>query len=172
VFNINDINSGYLDHATGFASYLVKYEAIVFRPFRGEVLDAVVKTVTEVKKKRQGYTGVESVEKIDIFRDVWVMGEYQWKRNREIDFSSCASQRGFFAEAGPLYIFVAKECIPDSMEYDAGSTPPSWVSKNPQEQYFLTVDTAVRVKIFGVRLESTEIFAVGTIQGDYLGVLG
>ncbi|CAO1407974.1 unnamed protein product [Diamesa serratosioi] len=48
VTSINDIGSGIIQAGQGFVVYPVKYKAIVFRPFKGEVLDAVVKQVNKV----------------------------------------------------------------------------------------------------------------------------
>jgi DNA-directed RNA polymerase II subunit RPB7 len=48
VTSINDIGAGNIQAGQGFVVYPVKYKAIVFRPFKGEVLDAVVKQVNKV----------------------------------------------------------------------------------------------------------------------------
>ena len=39
---------GVINAVTAFASFNVKYEALIFRPFEGEVLDAVVTTVNKM----------------------------------------------------------------------------------------------------------------------------
>lgn len=51
VTTIDNIGSGLIQPGQGFVVYPVKYKAIVFRPFKGEVLDAVV---TQVNKVRNG----------------------------------------------------------------------------------------------------------------------
>ena len=43
-----DIAKGRVDPMTGFVRYVVAYNALMFRPFKNEVLDAVVKSVSEV----------------------------------------------------------------------------------------------------------------------------
>ncbi|XP_055610060.1 DNA-directed RNA polymerase II subunit RPB7 [Uranotaenia lowii] len=48
VTTIDDIGSGVILPGQGFVVYPVKYKAIVFRPFKGEVLDAVVTQVNKV----------------------------------------------------------------------------------------------------------------------------
>jgi DNA-directed RNA polymerase II subunit RPB7 len=58
------ISDGVVDPATGFAHYDIKFSAIICRPFKGEVIDAIVTTVNKM---------------------------------------------GFFAEAGPLQIFVSNK---------------------------------------------------------------
>ncbi|XP_065205969.1 DNA-directed RNA polymerase II subunit RPB7 [Planococcus citri] len=48
VTTIDSIGSGIVLPGQGFVVYPVKYKAIVFRPFKGEVLDAVVTQVNKV----------------------------------------------------------------------------------------------------------------------------
>lgn len=48
VTTIDNIGSGIIQPGQGFVVYPVKYKAIVFRPFKGEVLDAVVTQVNKV----------------------------------------------------------------------------------------------------------------------------
>lgn len=48
VTTIDQIGSGIIQPGQGFVVYPVKYKAIVFRPFKGEVLDAVVTQVNKV----------------------------------------------------------------------------------------------------------------------------
>lgn len=50
VTTIDQIGSGIIQPGQGFVVYPVKYKAIVFRPFKGEVLDAVVKQINKVTK--------------------------------------------------------------------------------------------------------------------------
>ena len=45
---IDDIGAGLIQPSRGFVVYPVKYKAIVFRPFKGEVLEAVVTQVNKV----------------------------------------------------------------------------------------------------------------------------
>lgn len=50
VTSIDNIGAGLILPGQGFVVYPVKYKAIVFRPFKGEVLDAVVRQVNKVSK--------------------------------------------------------------------------------------------------------------------------
>ena len=54
VTTIDNIGAGMIQPGRGFVLYPVKYKAIVFRPFKGEVLDAVV---TQVNKVSHGDPG-------------------------------------------------------------------------------------------------------------------
>ena len=46
VTTIDNIGAGLIQPGQGFVVYPVKYKAIVFRPFKGEILDAVVTQVS------------------------------------------------------------------------------------------------------------------------------
>lgn len=49
VTTIDNIGAGIIQPGQGFVVYPVKYKAIVFRPFKGEVLDAFVTQVNKVR---------------------------------------------------------------------------------------------------------------------------
>lgn len=49
VTTIDNIGAGIIQPGQGFVVYPVKYKAIVFRPFKGEVLDAIVTQVNKVR---------------------------------------------------------------------------------------------------------------------------
>ena len=48
VTDINSIGKGRIREGAGLATFKVDFEAIVFRPFKGEVLDALVTTVNKM----------------------------------------------------------------------------------------------------------------------------
>lgn len=59
-----NISKGKVLPGSGLAEFRVKYQAIVFKPYRGEVLDAVISTVNKVSS-----TG--SIAKVE-FLNGWV----------------------------------------------------------------------------------------------------
>ncbi|KAK9718817.1 DNA-directed RNA polymerase II subunit [Basidiobolus ranarum] len=122
VVNIITIGKGKLLPGFGLAEFNVKYTAIVFKPFKGEVVDAVVSTVNKM---------------------------------------------GFFADAGPLQVFVSSHLIPTDMKFDPNGNPPCYQS----EDQIIEKGGLVRLKIVGTRIDATEIFAIGTIKEDYLGAI-
>lgn len=71
----------------GFVVYPVKYKAIVFRPFKGEVLDAVVTQVNKVKQNCD-----HNVR--DMLR-------------KQLHYTKIHLQVGMFAEIGPLSCFIS-----------------------------------------------------------------
>lgn len=48
ITTIDNIGTGLIQPGRGYVVYPVEYKAIVFRPFKGEVLDAVVSQVNKV----------------------------------------------------------------------------------------------------------------------------
>ncbi|SAM05989.1 hypothetical protein [Absidia glauca] len=122
VVSLMNISKGKVLPGSGLAEFRVKYQAIVFKPYRGEVLDAVISTVNKM---------------------------------------------GFFADVGPLQVFVSSHLIPNDMRYDPNSTPPCYSS----DDQVIHKGAQVRIKLVGTRIDATEIFAIGTIKEDYLGVI-
>nr|WCZ58419.1 RNA polymerase II subunit 7 [Paratrimastix eleionoma] len=47
VISVDEIGEGRIRAGSGLVSFPIKYQAIVFRPFRGEVIDAVVSQVNK-----------------------------------------------------------------------------------------------------------------------------
>ncbi|WZY81052.1 hypothetical protein YC2023_027436 [Brassica napus] len=123
VTGIESIGKGLIRDGTPFVTFPVKYRCVVFRPFEGEVLEAVVTRVV---------------------------------------------QHGFFAEAGPLKIFVSNHCIPDDMEYQAGDMPTYTKSDGSVR---IQEDCEVRLKVFGFSIDATEISCVGSIKERFLGLI-
>ncbi|CAN1167091.1 DNA-directed RNA polymerase II subunit RPB7, partial [Linum perenne] len=101
ITGIENVGKGLIRDGTGFVTFPVKYQCVVFRPFKGEILEAVVTMVNKM---------------------------------------------GFFAEAGPVQIFVSNHVK-------------------------IQKDSEVRLKIIGTRVDATEIFCIGTIKDDFLGVI-
>ncbi|ORZ02487.1 DNA-directed RNA polymerase II subunit [Syncephalastrum racemosum] len=122
VLSLSNISKGKVLPGSGLAEFKVNYQAIVFKPYKGEVLDAIVTTVNKM---------------------------------------------GFFADVGPLQVFVSSHLIPNDMHYDPNGNPPCYSS----DDQVIHKDMQVRIKLVGTRIDATEIFAIGTIKEDYLGVI-
>lgn len=117
VLTIDSIGDGVIQSGTGFVTYLVKYKAIVFRPFKGEVLDAIVTQINKV---------------------------------------------GIFTEIGPLSCFISRHSIPADMEFDPNANPPCYKTKD--DEMIINQDDEIRVKIVGIRVDATDIFAIGKLM--------
>ncbi|CAL8095545.1 unnamed protein product [Calicophoron daubneyi] len=124
VTNIEHIGAGMIQPNRGFVQYHIIYRAIVFRPFKGEVLDAVVSQVNKV---------------------------------------------GVFAEAGPLTVFISKYSIPPNMKFEGAELTNDGADEDEEETQTVQVEDRIRVRIIGLRVDASDIFAVGTLMDDYLG---
>jgi len=124
VLGILEVGKGTIQPGTGMAEFIVKYRAIVYKPFRDETVDGTVKIVNKM---------------------------------------------GFYVEVGPLTVFVSSHHIPPDMHFDSNANPPCFT--NAEEQLSIERNSRVRLKILGTRIDATEIFAIGTIRQDYLGLI-
>ncbi|CAG8567192.1 4784_t:CDS:2 [Ambispora leptoticha] len=122
VLTVKEISKGKVLPSIGLAEFTVKYQAIVFKPFKGEVVDG---TVTSVNKM------------------------------------------GFFAEVGPLQVFVSSHLIPSDMKFNPYVNPPAFSDENNT----IEKGSNCRIKIVGTRFDATDIFAIGTIKEDFCGIL-
>ena len=48
ITGVEDIGKGLIREGTGYVTFPVKYQCVVFRPFKGEILEAVVTMVNKV----------------------------------------------------------------------------------------------------------------------------
>ncbi|KAI9354598.1 RNA polymerase Rpb7 [Zopfochytrium polystomum] len=84
VVEVVDIGRGVLQTTTGFAEFRIIYKAIVFKPFKNQVVDGVVTTVNVM---------------------------------------------GFFADVGPLQVFVSKHSIPQYLKFEPNANPPAYIGE-------------------------------------------
>ncbi|KAJ9109316.1 hypothetical protein QFC21_000645 [Naganishia friedmannii] len=106
--NLTDLQAGSrVLYGSGDAEFTLQYSAIVMKPFKGEVVDAIVDKV----------------------------GKY----------------------------------IPDDLRFQPESNPPSFVSDQAGES--IKRGAKVRIRLMGIRTDQTELFAIGSIKGDFLGLL-
>lgn len=77
------------------------------------------------------------------------------------------NKMGFFAEAGPLQLFVSNHLIPEEFEFDT-SHEPAYVTSEGER---IVPGSEVRVRIVGTRVDANEIFAVATMSDDFLGLM-
>uniref|UniRef100_H0XU91 DNA-directed RNA polymerase subunit n=1 Tax=Otolemur garnettii TaxID=30611 RepID=H0XU91_OTOGA len=128
VTTIDNIGAGVIQPGRGFVLYPVKYKAIVFRPFKGEVVDAVVTQVNKV-------------------RPYIVMG------------GAC----------GSVSRVLAPYTQNGRIEPGPGQTAPSY--KKKKKDIVIQQDDEIRLKIVGTRVDKNDIFAIGSLMDDYLGLV-
>ncbi|CAI7854039.1 unnamed protein product, partial [Closterium sp. NIES-54] len=71
---------------------------------------------------------------------------------------STGVKMGFFAEAGPVQIFVSNHLIPDDMSFTPGDIN-SYQTEDGTVK--IQADSEVRLKIVGTRVDATEIVSPG-----------
>ncbi|GAB4822121.1 hypothetical protein N2152v2_009167 [Parachlorella kessleri] len=78
------------------------------------------------------------------------------------------NKMGFFAEAGPLQVFVSNHLIPEDFEFNTAHEP-CYINSDGEQK--IVPGSEVRLRIVGTRVDAHEIFAVGTIKDDWLGLM-
>ncbi|SCZ97664.1 BZ3500_MvSof-1268-A1-R1_Chr4-3g07349 [Microbotryum saponariae] len=146
VLSIDDIGRGKV--IEGGAEFRISYKAIVYRPFRGEVVDGVV----------------ASVNKMGVFADV---GPLQCFISTHASHTRTAS--GNMRPELILPSLTSSQLIPSDFAFDPNANPPCLTSA--EENLTIEKGAHIRLKIVGTRVDATEIFAIGTIKEDYLGVV-
>lgn len=107
VTTIDNIGAGTIQPSRGFVVYPVKYKAIVFRPFKGEVLDAVVTQVNKVKCIMHYLQSVKLDQKNDLI-PVFIKFPLCTVYEYAMLTSDWLLQVGLFTEIGPLSCFVSR----------------------------------------------------------------
>lgn len=126
VTEVEDIGAGKIRDDIPEVSFPVQYRAIVFRPFKNEVLDGVVTQV---------------------------------------------DQMGIYVQIGPLFVFLSKQLVPADYSLNMESQP-HWAYEHADDpSNRITVDTEIRLKLIGLRIELNEMTAIGTINENFLGPL-
>jgi DNA-directed RNA polymerase subunit E'/Rpb7 len=97
ITGIENIGKGLIRDGTGFVTFPVKYQCVVFRPFKGEILEAVVTMVNKVYVSLlpASFSGIIFSTSCGLLCCRKYLNILRFL------------QMGFFAEAGPVQIFVS-----------------------------------------------------------------
>ncbi|KAL1234159.1 DNA-directed RNA polymerase II subunit RPB7 [Trichinella pseudospiralis] len=123
VTGILSIGAGLVQSGCGFVRFPIKYQAVVYRPIKNEVVEGRVENVSKL---------------------------------------------GLFCLVGPLTVFISRHCIPHDLIFRPTAQPMSYC--NEDESIEITVNMNLRLKILGTRVDANNIFAIGTLMDDYLGL--
>ncbi|CAI5942497.1 unnamed protein product [Closterium sp. NIES-64] len=125
VTTVESVGTGIVRDDTGYVTFPVRYQCVVFRPFKGEILEGVVTTVNKM---------------------------------------------GFFAEAGPVQIFVSNHLIPDDMSFTPGDINSYQTEDGTPKDPGGQGEVQVHVKMVGTRVDASEIVSVRVIiDSDEMG---
>lgn len=94
---------------------------------------------------------------------------------------------GLMVDVGPMACFISRHSIPSDMEFDPDANPPCYKTKDEdmliQQGEILALkiprlvtvstilDDEIRLKIVGTRVDANEIFSIGSLMDDYLGLV-
>jgi len=78
------------------------------------------------------------------------------------------NKMGFFAEVGPLSVFVSSHLIPGDIKFDPAANPPQFTDNGDQ---VIEKGTHIRIKLIGTRMDVNRLYAIGSVKEDFLGVL-
>jgi len=136
------ISEGKVIPGSAFAEFTVHYRAIVWKPFKGEVVDGTVGTCIEA----------------GFFVDIGPLQAF---------VESGVSPRIFYnSRHNTRHANGVQQRIPPEVKFDPHSTPPQWTDGGDQ---IIEKNGHVRLKFMGLRTEPGKMFAVGDINFDYLG---
>ncbi|KAI9824231.1 MAG: DNA-directed RNA polymerase II subunit [Thelocarpon impressellum] len=79
---------------------------------------------------------------------------------------SSVNAQGFFADVGPLSVFVSAHLIPSDVRFDANATPAQYTDNGDQ---VIETGTHIRIKLLNTRSDVGAMFAIGSIKEDFLG---
>ncbi|KAH8982692.1 hypothetical protein EDB92DRAFT_1952119 [Lactarius akahatsu] len=116
------------------AEFITRYRAIVFKPFKGEVVDGVVHNLTRMRTLYP----IISCPRLSV-------------------------RYAFHAISDPPSL----QLLHPALKFEPSSNPPSYTSQD----HVIENNTKIRIKIIGTRVDATEIFAIGTIKENHLGVI-
>jgi DNA-directed RNA polymerase II subunit RPB7 len=149
IIGIQEISEPKVMPGTGMAMYTISYRAVVWQPFRGEVVDGEVSQVVP-----NGF-----------FVDVGALGVFV---SKAVSYDiSLGLAEGFYRWNWTLTgVAMLSQMIPSSMKFSMEGATPSFEDNDGQ---VITAGGHVRLRIKGIRSELNQMFAIGSIREDYLG---
>lgn len=84
----------------------------------------------------------------------------QTKQFIDVCLPAAVMQVGFFADAGPLQLFVSNHLIPEDFSYDSANEP-AFVSSD--EAVRVQAGAEVRLRIVGTRVDADEIVSCSSL---------
>ncbi|KAF4729934.1 DNA-directed RNA polymerase II subunit RPB7 [Perkinsus olseni] len=122
----------------------------------------IINIIDKSKPKIQDGTGMALVNVI--FQGI----VFRPFKNEVMDcWVSEVSKLGFFGYFGPMKVFVSRSSMPDDVIFREAATPVCY--SDADQTVVIQQDSEVRVRIMGVRRDGNQLFAIGTINADYLG---
>ena len=86
----------------------------------------------------------------------------------EASVATCNTM-GVYCEIGPLRVMITSANMDQAYTFQHQGQGGSWA--NGDESEAIREGTRVRLKIFGMNIEASHIFALGSLKEDFLGVV-
>ncbi len=77
---------------------------------------------------------------------------------------------GFFAEAGPLQVFVSNHLVPEGFEFSTTAHEPCYQTTDGEQK--IVAGSEVRLRIVGTRVDATDIVSVWFEEVQAAGAVG
>lgn len=147
VVSVIDISEPRVLPGSGFAEFTIMFQAVVWRPFKGEVCDGMVSSVVS-----NGF-----------FVDVGPLNVFV---SKAVSFLLCCSSCRAILWHQVGVLITDPQMIPSDIKFDGNATPPQFTDNADQ---VIERGTHIRVKIKGIRGEVGQMYAIATIKEDFLG---
>jgi len=195
VTSITDVGEGVIQDTSAHAKFTVSYDALVFRPFKGEVLDCVITSVNKARFPDPALVATSCPAQPGQPQAAWLLLTplaRRWASSQRRGRCRCLCQttcvpapslktpRGphssaFAAHSGGLDLQRRGRAVLRVRGRD-GASPgcpalagAHYFRVGPQVR--IQKDSEVRLRIVGTRNDANEIFCVGTIKDDFLGLI-
>lgn len=152
----------------GSASFEVKFKAILYKPFKGEVVDLLVRTVNKMGFFGEAGAGVQVFVSAHLIPSRFVFDGREMPamfvshRHNRPTSSSVYNRRHDEDDNG-------HEDDKEANEED--EKPTNSFEMDDEQPEIIAPGSKVRARIVGTRVDATEIFAIGTIKEEHLGLI-
>lgn len=145
-----DISDGVVMPGSGSAEYTVHYKAIVWRPYKGEVVRWGKGRALMQRLTMSRWTGKLPRSCLPAFS--WTAARCKLSSD-----ATCELRPGIIA----LACTDLWQMIPSDIKFEGNAAPPQWTDGADQ---VIEKGTNIRIKIKGIRSEVDKMYAVGTMK--------
>jgi DNA-directed RNA polymerase subunit E'/Rpb7 len=157
VHEVSDFGKGKVQEETGFAMFCLKFTALVFKPFRGEVclFDCVLCGLILTGDLQVLDAVVKQTNAHGFFANIGEPILLIW--------FDLVSEYFLFVFSGPVKVFVPEDHMPGDFNFDVNTLV--WTSADGTVE--IREETEVRCRILQVK--PLDGFCLGSIKDDFLG---
>lgn len=186
IISVDDISQGLIRDSSGAllstqgsmvlagtASFEVKFRAVIYRPFKGQVVDIIVRTCNKM-----GFFG-EVGPGVQVFVSAHLMPQKYVFDGSDVPATFVATGKrselggggGGASKKHDTHDGAAAAEEDDTMSPEDVQMPDYFEDDYNTPDEIIGPGAKVRVRIVGTRVDATEIFAIGSIKEEHLGLL-